>query len=152
MSKNGKQRRDGRGRFLDGTEAGPGRPPGRENETSRDLRAVKREWVDAWFDCDGRQLLINARRGRRLSKGQLAFLAMFGRLLPREDHPQQPIPFIVKNPSVHTPEAMSFIDALDAEAVARGLAEVTPEVMEHCLVKHSRGELDLNEGAESLAS
>ena len=81
--------RDGYGRFVKGRrgKAGPGRPKGSENRTTRDARHVKRAVLESWNrEPTGAELLEQLKR-----RNPTAYLRLVVGLLPKNE-PESPPP------------------------------------------------------------
>lgn len=139
-SKNGRTRR---GRFAKGNRCG--RTAGVLNKTTIDIRVLRQRILDSWDAVGGDKILA-----RLAKRDPRSYLKLVASLLPREGGAVQPKPFVVPGP-FHTPKALDFIDCLERERIAQGEIEVTPEIVERMLLKHSRGELDEEYNADDPA-
>lgn len=64
--------------FPKGWRGGPGRPPGKPNRVTRDLRDVRREILESWHRCDGPKLLDEMARNDPAS-----YLKLVASVLPK---------------------------------------------------------------------
>ncbi len=76
---NGILKRDDAGKFAPGTKPGPGRPPGRPNKTTADLRVIRHRIAESWDRVGGDRLLDKLALDRPLEYLRLVFS-----LLPRQ--------------------------------------------------------------------
>lgn len=123
--------RDRSGRFVFGNRIGKGRKHDSENKTTADIRALRERIVASWDRCGGDKLLARIAKQRPLD-----YVRLLVGLLPREGvSPAKP--FIVADPTLHSPGALSFISYLEGMA---GGGEVQPHHVEEALIRYARGE------------
>lgn len=72
------QKRSERGRFTKGCEPGPGRPPGRPNDSTVDARRLRAEMLASWDRVGGDRLLDDLAKSH-----PLAYLRLVASLVPK---------------------------------------------------------------------
>lgn len=121
--------KDGRGKFAKGNSGG-GRPKGIANETTLDLREIRRRIVNSWLTVDGDHLLEDIAREQPLD-----YLKLIVALMPKPTDGEAIRPILIV---VRSDAGMAFAETLQQQAqrlpalesphIVEALRTVTPDL------------------------